>query len=69
MRLLSVSRENGCLIIHTDEGDRKVMLSWRGIANIEAKCAVISHSKYQTIKVRASDSKQLYKMGTQFLHS
>lgn len=38
MRLLSISRENGCLIIHTDEGDRKVMLSWRGIAAIEEKC-------------------------------
>lgn len=38
MRLLSVSRQNGCLIIHTDEGDRKVMLNWRGIASIEAKC-------------------------------
>jgi superfamily I DNA/RNA helicase len=38
MRLLSVSHKNGCLIIHTDNGDRKVMLSWRGIADIEEKC-------------------------------
>lgn len=38
MRLLSVSRENGCLVIHTDKGDRKVMLTWRGIATIEDKC-------------------------------
>ncbi len=38
MRLISVSRENGCLVIHTDKGDRKVMLTWRGIAAIEEKC-------------------------------
>jgi hypothetical protein len=38
MHLLSVSRENGCLVIHTDKGDRKVMLTWRGIAGIEEKC-------------------------------
>ena len=38
MRLLSFERKDGCLVIHTDEGDRKVMLSWRGIQNIEAKC-------------------------------
>jgi superfamily I DNA/RNA helicase len=38
MRLISFYHENGCLVIHTDKGDRKVMLTWRGIAAIEEKC-------------------------------
>ena len=38
MRLLRISRKNGCLVIHTDQGDRKVMLTWRDIATIEEKC-------------------------------
>lgn len=38
MILQKVTKEDGCLIIHTDEGQRKIMLTWRGIDTTEEKC-------------------------------
>ena len=41
MKLLDVSKTDSFLFIHTDEGDRKIMLSWRGIEAIEQKCRLL----------------------------
>lgn len=38
MKLLNVSRDHKYLYIHTDEGDRKQSLSWRGVDQLEKKC-------------------------------
>lgn len=38
MKLLNVSRDQRYLYIHTDEGDRKQSLSWRGVEQLEKKC-------------------------------
>lgn len=41
MKLLDVSKTDSFLFIHTDEGDRKIMLTWRGIEAIEQKCRLL----------------------------
>lgn len=51
MKLLDVSKSDLFLFIHTDEGVRKIMLTWRGIEAIEKKCRSligkeIRHSTY-----------------------
>jgi superfamily I DNA/RNA helicase len=51
LKLLNVSKTDSFLFIHTDEGDRKIMLTWRGIEAIEKKCRSligkeIRHSTY-----------------------
>jgi superfamily I DNA/RNA helicase len=51
LKLLDVSKTDSFLFIHTDEGDRKIMLTWRGIEAIEKKCRSligkeIRHSTY-----------------------
>lgn len=38
VKLLNVSRDQRYLYIHTDEGDRKQSLSWRGVEQLERKC-------------------------------
>lgn len=38
VKLLNVSRDQRYLYIHTDEGDRKQSLSWRGVEQLEKKC-------------------------------
>jgi superfamily I DNA/RNA helicase len=38
VRLLDVSRRGGCLVIKTDEGERKQSLRWRVVEELEAKC-------------------------------
>ena len=57
MKLLDVSKTESFLIIHTDEGDRQLMLSWRGIEAIKAKCRLLIGREIRHTTYGTNDSK------------
>ncbi len=57
MKLLGVSKTDSFLFIHTDEGDRKIMLTWRGIEAIEQKCRLLIGKEIRHTTYGSNDPK------------